>query len=115
MTVNAFHPDYMKTHEPKFMDAFRTHEARRAAADTLSKHVTEKRKTNPAHGYVHGVSKIPLEMKPFYIYAKAGMPKTRSQIMSDVVAKKRKTNKNYGTVNRDGKNIPEKAPHEKAQ
>ena len=93
MTVNAFHPDYMKTHEPKFMDAFRTHEARRAAADTLSKHVEKKRKVDPTYGYIHGVKKVPILMKSeqrktmaeihnemtavktFHIYTKAGNAK----------------------------------------
>lgn len=55
------------------MKSFRTHEANRRAAETLAKHVSEKRKDNPAYGYVHGVSKIPLEMRTFHIYSKAGV------------------------------------------
>jgi hypothetical protein len=70
--INAFHPDYMKTHEPRFMDSFRTHEANRKAAETLAKHVSNKRKKDPTYGYVHGVSKIPLEMRTFHVYSKAG-------------------------------------------
>lgn len=70
--INAFHPLYMKTHEPDFMKSFRTHEANRRAAETLAKHVSEKRKENPAYGYVHGVSKIPLEMRTFHVYSRAG-------------------------------------------
>lgn len=71
--INAFHKDYMKTHEPDFMKSFRTHEANRKAAETLAKHVTNKRKTNPTYGYVHGVTKIPLEMRPFHVYSRAGV------------------------------------------
>ena len=71
--INAFHPLYMKTHEPDFMKSFRTHEANRQAAATLAKHVTNKRKTNPAYGYVHGVSKIPLEMRQLHVYSRAGV------------------------------------------
>lgn len=70
--INAFHKDYMKTHEPNFMQSFRTVEANRKAAETLAKHVTQKRKSNPAYGYVHGVSKIPLEMREFHVYSRAG-------------------------------------------
>jgi hypothetical protein len=70
--VNAFHPDYMKIHEPNFMSSFRTHEANRKAAETLAKHVANKRKIEPTYGYVHGVSKIPLEMRTFHVYSKAG-------------------------------------------
>jgi hypothetical protein len=71
--INAFHKDYMKIHEPDFMKSFRTHEANRRAADTLAKHVANKRKDDPTYGYVHGVSKIPLEMRTFHIYSKAGV------------------------------------------
>lgn len=70
--INAFHPDYMKVHEPLFMRDFRTVEANRKAAETLAKHVAEKRKLNPTYGYVHGVTKIPLEMRPFHVYSRAG-------------------------------------------
>ena len=70
--INAFHPEYMKTHEPDFMKSFRTTEANQRAADTLAKHVAKKRKLDPTYGYVHGVSKIPLEMRAFHIYSKAG-------------------------------------------
>ena len=71
--INAFHPDYMKTHEPRFMDSFRTVEANRKAAETLAKHVAKKRKADPTYGYVHGVTKIPLEMRTFHVYSKAGV------------------------------------------
>lgn len=88
----------MQTYEPKFMDDLRTHEARRAAADTLSKHVTKVRKTKPTHGTVFGI-----ERREFHIYARA---KTRSQLMSEIVAKKKAVNKNYGTVLPNSVNIP---------
>lgn len=55
------------------MDSFRTVEANRKAAETLAKHVAKKRKADPTYGYVHGVTKIPLEMRPFHIYSKAGV------------------------------------------
>lgn len=71
--INAFDPRYMATHEPDFMKDFRTVEANRKAAETLAKHVAKKRKADPTYGYVHGVTKIPLEMRPFHIYSKAGV------------------------------------------
>jgi hypothetical protein len=75
--VNAFHPDYIKTHEPKLMKSFRTIEANRQAAETLTKHVAKKRKTDPLHGFLHGIQKArpSIDVKPFHIYSKAGMPK----------------------------------------
>jgi len=54
--INAFHPDYMKTHEPDFMKDFRTHEANRQAAEALTKYVARRRKVNPSHGTVFGIS-----------------------------------------------------------
>lgn len=68
--INAFDPRYMATHEPDFMKSFRTHEANRQAAATLAKHVAKKRETNPAYGYVHGISVAPRE---FHVYSKAGV------------------------------------------
>lgn len=67
MTINAFHPDYMQVHEPTFMKDFRTVEANRKAALTLSKHVTETRKVNPLHGY------IDLTPRDFHVYQRAGV------------------------------------------
>lgn len=69
MTINAFHPDYVKTHHPELMKEFRTAEANRKAALTLSKHVTEQRKINPNHGYVD------LTPRDFHVYQRAGAPK----------------------------------------
>jgi hypothetical protein len=71
--INAFHPDYLKTHEPDFMKSFRTSEANQRAANTLAKHVAKKREVNPTYGYVHGVSKIPLDMRTFHVYSRAGV------------------------------------------
>lgn len=67
--INAFHPDYIKVHQPNLMQSFRTAEANRKAALTLSKHVTEQRKINPNHGYVD------LTPRDFHVYQRAGAPK----------------------------------------
>jgi hypothetical protein len=56
----------MQVHEPNFMKEFRTVEANRKAALTLSMHVTEKRKLNPLHGYVD------LTPRDFHVYQRAG-------------------------------------------
>ena len=60
--INAFHPDYIKVHHPNFMKEFRTHEANRQAAATLSEYVEKTRKKKPSHGTLYGISKkvIPL-------------------------------------------------------
>lgn len=60
--INAFHPDYVKVHEPNFMKDFRTHEANRQASTTLTEYVEKTRKTKPSHGTLYGISKkvVPL-------------------------------------------------------
>jgi hypothetical protein len=76
--INAFHPDYVKTYMPEILTAIKVDEQRTESAKTLSKHVTEKRKTNPLHGFVHGVSKaakplkVDLTPREFHIYNRAG-------------------------------------------
>jgi hypothetical protein len=76
--INAFHPDYVKTYMPEILTAIKADDTRLGAGETLSKHVTEKRKTNPLHGFVHGVSKaakplkVDLTPREFHIYNKAG-------------------------------------------
>lgn len=54
--INAFHPDFVKTHMPEFLTAVKTDDRQSQAGATLSKHVTKKRKTTPSHGQVLGMS-----------------------------------------------------------
>jgi hypothetical protein len=55
------------------MKSFRTIEANRQAAETLTKHVAKKRKTDPLHGFLHGIQKArpSIDVKPFHIYSRA--------------------------------------------
>jgi hypothetical protein len=78
MTINAFHPDFIKTHMPTFMDAFRTHDARREAAEALSEYVTKKRRIKPSHGQLTGISKAQRETVPNQKFQDiSAFPKTR--------------------------------------
>lgn len=75
MTVNAFHPDYMKVNHPDFM---KEHVLSSKGTMVMSKIVEEKRRANPSHGTLHGISKItPVALKPkdFMIFSRAGAPK----------------------------------------
>jgi hypothetical protein len=75
MTVNAFHPDFMKTHHPEFM---KDHVLSSRGSMVMSKIVEEKRRANPSHGTLYGISKItPVALKPkdFMIFSRAGAPK----------------------------------------
>ena len=126
--INAFHPDYVKTYMPGFLTDIRVESRQTKAGQTLSKYVDKTRRTNPSHGTLFGISDkvtsvtVPTHMHrakikvvstsvtEFHIYQKAGMPKTKSQIMTEVVAKKRQTNKSWGTMLPDSKNIPKNIP-----
>ena len=126
--INAFHPDYVKTYMPGFLTDIRVESRQTKAGQVLSQYVDKTRKTNPSHGTLFGISDkvtsvtVPAHMHrakikvvstsvtEFHIYQKAGMPKTKSQIMTEVVARKRQTNKSWGTMLPDSKNIPKNIP-----
>lgn len=57
--INAFHPDFVKTHMPQFLSEVKTDAKRISAGQTLSKFVTKKRESVPMHGFVHGLAKFP--------------------------------------------------------
>lgn len=87
--INAFHPDYMKTYHPDFTKEFRTVEANRD--ERLANPVKVKRKivrakkkkvsykvpkvVKPRSERLAEIKKNILSEKPFYTYAKAGLPK----------------------------------------
>jgi hypothetical protein len=95
--INAFHPDYIKTYEPNFTREFRTVEANRderiathGKVKTKKKkpkmnYKTPKRVINTRAQQNMTMSEVRreldekkrkiLELKNFYTYAKAGMPK----------------------------------------
>lgn len=87
--INAFHPDYMKVHEPNFMKEFRTHEANRQAAATLSGYVEKTRKKKPSHGTLYGISNkvTPLHMsRPKEMMShKKGREMTMIEITNDLI------------------------------
>ena len=136
--INAFHPDFVKTHMPEFLSSVRTNNVKEEAGKNVTKYIEKRRKTQPSHGTVFGLSDKETSIKPvkmmttpshmhrpkqtleellkpteFHIYNKAGAPKqTRSQMMSAIVAKKRKADKNYGTALPNSVNIPKIKPEE---
>jgi hypothetical protein len=86
--INAFHPDYMKTHEPNFMKDFRTSDANRQAAEAVSKYVTKQRKVKPSHGTVFGISdKVTAATAPAHMHRRPDgvkSSKPRKMPMADV-------------------------------
>lgn len=89
MTINAFHPDYIATHYPNFLKDFRTQEANKKAAATLSRYVTKKRQTKPSHGTLFGISeKVKAVTAPAHLHRPKGQINTKaeqSKSMSEVI------------------------------
>lgn len=107
--INAFHPDYVKTHMPEFLTDLRTESRQTKAGQTLSQHVEKKRETVPSHGTIHGISKNPLpihQMRPKEMMVK----RTQSQIMAAFSTKKRAEKVDWGTIFPSSKNIPKTRP-----
>lgn len=76
--INAFHKDFVKVHMPQFLTAVRTDNRQSQAGSSLSKHVTEKRKTVPSHGSLTGISKVQRETVPNQSFQDIrAFPKTR--------------------------------------
>lgn len=92
--INAFHPDYMKTYEPNFMKEFRTHEANRQAAATLSEYVEKTRKKKPSHGTLYGISNkvMPVHMsRPKEMMSrKKGREMTMGEITNELIDRLKK-------------------------
>jgi hypothetical protein len=96
--INAFHPDYMKTHEPNFMKDLRTNQANREQSAKQSKVIDRERAAGKSPGTIHHMGSgktgtilpahmhrkapkkleiIKLTVREFHTYAKAGMPKKK--------------------------------------
>lgn len=106
--INAFHPDYMKTHQPNFMKDFRTADANRQAAEAVSSYVTKRRKVNPKHGTLFGISDkvvavtAPAHMhrRPTGINSKKNQAMTMQEVRAELMAKLKPTE--YVTYSRAG-------------
>ena len=61
MTINAFHKDFIKTYHPEFFVGLVKQNLLNVSSTQMAAYVTKKRKTAPAHGTIHGISK-PLHM-----------------------------------------------------
>lgn len=99
--MNAFHPDFIKTHMPEFMTGIRAESRQTKAGQMLSRHVEEKRKTVPSHGTVHGISKNPLpihqmrpkEMMKRPILSKQQQSMTMQEVTAELIEKLKKGSK----------------------
>ena len=71
MTINAFHPDYVKTHMPDFLSKVQIESTQYANG------VINGGKSKAAREAKQGktVNTINLDVKEFHVYNKAGLPK----------------------------------------
>jgi hypothetical protein len=91
--INAFHPDFVKTHMPEFLTAVKTDNTHAESATNLSKTVTKIRKTKPSHGQLVGISKVQRETEPNQKFQDiSAFPKTRKrESMKSLAAGKKMT------------------------
>ena len=87
MTINAFHPDYVKTYEPNLMKEFRTHLAnredraekklkvRKVPLKTVTRSLSVKISKEQDRLNLQHKKALMLNQKEFHIFNKAGMPK----------------------------------------
>jgi hypothetical protein len=62
--INAFHPDFVKTHMPEFLTKIRTDESRAKSSHSLTTYVEKRRVDKPSHGSVYGMSNKPISAFP---------------------------------------------------
>lgn len=104
MIINAFHPAYVETHMPEFLSDLHVQSRMTKNGQALTQYIEKVREERPSIGTVFGISKKVTSVEP------KQMMRTRSQMMSKIVADKRKTNKGYGTALPTSKNIPASMP-----
>lgn len=83
--VNAFHPDYIKTHEPDLMKDFRTHQANREEREekklkvnkvplkTVTRSLSVKISKDQAKLDLERRKQMTIAPKDFHIYQRAGV------------------------------------------
>jgi hypothetical protein len=85
--MNAFHPDYVKTHMPDLMKDFRTHAANREVREeqklkvskkplkTVTKSLSVKISKDQARLDLERRKQMTIAPKDFHVYQKAGVKK----------------------------------------
>ena len=62
--INAFHPDFVKTHMPEFLTDMQVESRYKEAGKNLSSYVNNIRKDKPTHGTLFGISEKVVSTKP---------------------------------------------------
>jgi uncharacterized protein (DUF885 family) len=56
-TINAFHPDFVKTHMKEFTASIKVQNKHQMSSQMMAQYTEELRKTNPNVGTIQGISK----------------------------------------------------------
>lgn len=86
--INAFHPDYVKTHMPDFLKSLRSNNTKEEAGKSVSKYVEKTRETKPSHGTLFGISEKSASVAPKQMMRhKDGRAMTMLEVHNDLAEK----------------------------
>lgn len=94
--INAFHPDYVKTYHPDFMDSIRVQNKHKMSSHHMAEYTEELRKTNPSLGTIHHL------VKPLHVMRAPEMMKPKKKTTKervDLAPKEFKIFSRAGTAN----------------
>lgn len=81
MTVNAFHPDYVKTYMPQFLCTIRVESSQysngviNGGKSRASREAVRGKNVDTISAFPKTKARVSLERTDFHVYSKAGMPK----------------------------------------
>lgn len=87
-TINAFHPDYIKTYHPDLMKQIKSEAMYKKKGEELSKHVDKVRETKPSHGTVFGISENAVSVEPKKMMKRPKLERTEFHVYQKAKAKK---------------------------
>ena len=96
--INAFHPDYVKTHMSEFLTHVQQQNKYEKSSQHMASFVTNKRKTEPSHGTIHGISK-PLHVNRASSYNSINRDGTTPKQRVELAPKEFKIFSRAGTAN----------------
>jgi hypothetical protein len=93
--INAFHPDYVKTHMKEFTASIMVQNKHKLSSQHMTEYTEELRKTNPSLGTIHHM------VKPLHVMRAPEMmrPKKTTKERVDLAPKEFKVFSRAGTAN----------------
>lgn len=86
MTINAFHPAYVRTHMPEFVSDLRVQSRLTKNGQALTQYIEKAREDKPSLGTVFGISKKEISVTPkTMLRLKPAKKMTMVEIHNDLV------------------------------